>query len=208
MRLSEISEQLNAKAPTPTNPSKGRVNSLVEVIDQLIESFCLADQEERDAASALLNAHAQVALQNYAWLKAEHAVRHKSEEMVRQGLVALVIENAEDPRHDVVIIAVLFRSAQRLKLDAQAVFGAVADFATNEYLKLWMHGFPSRSLQHSDLEKAFHVHESFNKYGFCYERGPWTIRRKIWEKLRRLSAQVAARTRRDIAGPHSSHTLV
>jgi hypothetical protein len=119
---------------------------------------------------------------------AEGAVKRNSGEMVSRGLVALTIENGplDDPRHDVVNIAVLFRSAQKLGLNASALFAEAAELSNNPWLKEWIYNFPFRSPENSDPEKAFYVHESFNRDGFCYERGPWTIGRKIWEKWRRL----------------------
>jgi hypothetical protein len=64
---------------------------------------------------------------------AEGAVKRNSGEMVSRGLVALTIENGplDDPRHDVVNIAVLFRSAQKLGLNASALFAEAAELSNN-----------------------------------------------------------------------------
>lgn len=184
MQPADISIALNAAVS-----EEGNLNypQLEKIVEQLIASFCSANQQERDAATAALSEKAKAILRSYAWSRAEEAVRHNSEQMIPKGLAALAIENGplDDPRHDVVNIAVLCRSADKLGLNASLVFAEAAAFTNNPWLKEWIRSFPSRSPEQRDLKKAFFVHESFNRDGFCYERGPWTVRRKIWEYWRR-----------------------
>lgn len=162
--------------------------SVKETIEQLVTSFLAAHPSERNAAIAAVDPNVKPVLHKYAWLKAEDAVKYQSEHMLVKGLLALVLENdpSDDPRHDVVVLALIFHSAKKLHLDAASLFAQATSFTTNHWLKEYMDTFPSRSPEHSDLEKAFWVHEAFNQYGFCYEQGPWTFKRKLWEKMRRL----------------------
>jgi hypothetical protein len=120
--LKEAAKALNAAASSPTNSAYPRPSrSAHSAIDKLIALFCNADREERDAATAVLEDDSKVVLGKYAWLKAEEAVRRGDNgDLLRKGLLALVAENgpSDDPRHDVVVIALLFNSAQKLHLDA------------------------------------------------------------------------------------------
>jgi hypothetical protein len=163
-------------------------SAIEDIVKRLLTSFRSASPEEREAATAALSSQAKLVLSRYAWTMAEEAVRRNSKEMVTKGLTALAVENgpSDDPRHEVVIIAVLFRSAQKLGLDTTTIFSDAAALVSNPWLRECILTFPSRVPENRDLEKAFYVHESFDKDGFRYERGPWTMRRRLWEQLRRL----------------------
>ena len=109
--------------------------------------------------------------------------------MVTQGLSALSIDDGGlDPRNSIERMAVLFRSAEKLGLDAVKLFAEAADLATNPFLKAAMLGFPARRPEDRDLLEAFYIREKTTDRGFSYE--PWqygAARRKVWwRKLRKF----------------------
>jgi hypothetical protein len=128
---------------------------------------------------------------------AEQAINQKSEKMVMQGLLTLSIEDGGmDARDSIVRMSILFRSAQKLGLDATQLFAEAADFATNPYLKTAMLQFPARPPEHRDLGRAFFIGEKTTEQGFSYEQQPWkfakAVRRKVWLlKLRRFFGRFA-----------------
>jgi len=161
-----------------------------QVVGELTQSFANATKQQQTEARAALTRQLRSALMGFAWEMAEEAVSCKSPELVKQGLIALAIDDgARDARDDIIRMAPLFRSAQKLGLDAEKLFAEAADLTTNSYLKSEMYNFPLRKPEHRDFGKAFYIHESNTKDGFRYVQDSLYphFRRAIWrEKLKRL----------------------
>jgi hypothetical protein len=181
--------ELNSVVPveyTMVNPlPDARTDGIIRAMAQ---AFCSADDQERALARAGLASQSKHVLLVFAWEAASLSVREKSAALVRDGLIALSIENGQlDARDSIVRMAVLFRSAQKLGLDVSRCFSEAAELATDPYLKEAMRDFPSRSSQNRDLGKAFFIRETMTEHGFTYVQGSWPMRRRIWrERLRRL----------------------
>lgn len=161
-----------------------------QVVGELTQSFANATKQQQTEARAALTRRSRSPLMGYAWEMAEEAVTRNSAELVRQGLIALAIEDGiGDARDNIIRLAPLFRSAQKLGLDAEKLFAQTADLTTNPYLKSNMHNFPLRTPRQSDLEKAFYIHERNTEEGFRYVQDSLYphFRRAIWrEKLKRF----------------------
>jgi hypothetical protein len=183
--------KLNALAPPghATYPSL-RDPFVNEVIGFLTQSFATATDQQQAEARAALAYDSRCALMGYAWEMAEEAVSQSSAEMVRRGLLALAIEDGiGDARDNIIRLAPLFRSAQKLDLDAEKLFAEAADLTTNSYLKGAMRTFPLRSPEKRDLGKAFFIRERNTREGFRYVQDSLYphVRRAIWrKKLRRF----------------------
>ena len=118
MSLMELVEQLNSGV-SPGGIRGPCRDSTDDVIDDLIEAFCLAQQDQRAAARSAMSVTASLLLLHYAWIRAADAVRQESGEIVKQGLSALAIEDGRLDAHESQIqMAVLFRSAEKLGIDA------------------------------------------------------------------------------------------
>jgi hypothetical protein len=175
------------------------------MIGRLIISFKSSTPEEREAARNVLSVGSSLALLGYAWEKAEVGVFHKSPEVVAEGLFALAIENGRlDARDNVVGIAVLFRSAQKLGMDARTDFARAADLISNPWLEREMRNFPLRKPEQADLKRAFYIAESNAPGGFRCVQKPWPMHRIIWkEKLRGLLRRLGAKGRQSTpSGDH------
>jgi hypothetical protein len=187
----DLIEELNALVPpehfTLAPLRDGSVN---EVIGLLTQSFAVATERERADARAALTRPSNRVLLGYAWEMAEEAVSHRSAEFVRQGLIALAIDNgARDARDNIIRLAPLFHSAQKLNIDTENLFSEVAELCTLPLLKNAMRGFPMRKPEHRDLGKAFYIRERNTKDGFRYVQDSLNphVRRAIWrKKLRRF----------------------
>lgn len=191
MSPTDLVEKLNALVP-PEHHSLYplRDPAINQVIGELTHSFATTTAQERADARAALARQTRSALLGYAWEIAEQAVSKKSAELVRQGLIALAIDDGtRDARDNIIRLAPLFRSAQKLGLDAEKLFAEAADLCTLPLLKNAMRGFPLRKPEHRNLEKAFYIHESNTKDGFRYVQDSLYphFRRAIWrEKLKRF----------------------
>ncbi len=189
MAITDLIKELNALAPLEHHRlAPIRSAAINDVIGHLTQSFAAAGEDERAQARAALTQQSSEVLLAYAWEMAEEAVSRKSGEMVSRGLLALSLEDGKlDARDSIVRMAVLFRSAQRLGLDAETLFVWAANLAKDSYVKRGMQTFPLRSAENRDLRKAFYIWEANTSEGFRYSQKPWPMRRLIWrERLRRL----------------------
>jgi hypothetical protein len=189
MPLLDLVNELNRLVPASHNSVLPLRDPLIEAaIGRLVGSFISATKNEQDLARDAITRGSSLVLLGYAWDRAEFAVEHGSRQAIVDGLTAISLENARsDARDSVVRLAVLFRSAQRLGVDAGSWFAAAADATTNPWLKREIQDFPFRTQQQADLKAAFHIRESQIPEGFRYFQGPLPVRQAIWkEKLRRL----------------------
>ncbi len=176
----EISNALNSAVSAEAGPFCPRRGSTTgNLVDQLVTSFCSANQEEKDSAASALSPRAKAALRGYAWLCAEDAIKGDSGDLVSRGLVAMAIAHgpSDDPGDHLINVAILFRSAQKLGLNATAVFAAAADL-TKPLLNEWIRSFPAHSPGKYDLEKGFQVHESLTETDFVTSTGTGQSREK------------------------------
>jgi hypothetical protein len=196
MQPIDLVKRLNSAVPS-TYITDQHLPVADEIMASLIDAFQSASVEQRGVARAELSPAARWFLLCYAWKMAEQAINQKSEKMVMQGLLTLSIEDGGmDARDSIVRMSILFRSAQKLGLDATQLFAEAADFATNPYLKTAMLQFPARPPEHRDLGRAFFIGEKTTEQGFSYEQQPWkfakAVRRKVWLlKLRRFFGRFA-----------------
>ena len=84
-------------------------------------------------------------------------------------------------------MSILFRSAQKLGLDATQLFADAADLASNPMVQTAMRKFPART----PAERDFYIGEKTTDQGFRYEQQLWKFekmfRRKVWlSKLRKF----------------------
>jgi hypothetical protein len=191
MTTLELANKLNELVPPDHNSyAPLRDPTINQVINELTQSFANATEQQRAEARAALTRPSRLALMGYAWEMAEEAVSQNSAGMVKQGLIALAIENGiGDARDNIVRLAPLFRSAQNLGLDAEKLFAEVADFVTNSYLKGAMWKFPLRTPEKRDLGKAFFIRERNTKEGFRYVQHSLYphFRRAVWrQKIKRF----------------------
>jgi hypothetical protein len=193
MHTVELVHNLNTLVP-PEHRSLYPVRdpAINQVIGELTQSFAAATEQQREEARAELARPSHSVLLGYAWEMAEEAVSHCSAEFVRQGLIALAIDNGlRDARDNIIRLAPLFRSAQKLGLDAEKLFAEASELCTLPLLKSAMRGFPMRKPEHRDLGKAFFIREHNTKEGFRYTRDRSAfgraVRRAVWrEKLKRF----------------------
>ena len=191
MQPRELVGRLNAIAP-PDYGMGQEHPPIDDLVEALIQAFRSASTDQRKVVRDELNTAARNLLLNYAWERAVEAVRQESPKAVADGLIALCIDDGGfDLRDSIVRMAVLFRSAEKLGLDAVSLFHEAADVAVNPAFKDAIRAFPSRPPEQRDLGKAFFIVERFAEDGFTYEEQPWPVpwrlRPMIWKaRLRRL----------------------
>jgi len=192
MQPVDLVKRLNSVVPSTYETERQHLPVADEIMASLIDAFQSASVEQRGVARAELGRAARWFLLCYAWERAEQAIKQKSGEMITQGLLTLSIEDGGfDARDTIVRMSILFRSAQKLGLDAVQLFAKAADFATNPFLKTAMLEFPARPPEQRDLRMAFFIDEKTTEQGFSYQLQPWrfakAVRRKVWlQKLRRF----------------------
>jgi len=189
MQPIDLVVRLNAAAPFTYEMGQPYEPVADEIMELLTDTFQSANVEQRDAARAALSRASRWFLLCYAWERAEQAVRQRTGKMVVQGLLALSIEDGGlDARDSIVRMSILFRSAQKLRLDAARIFANAADYAANPLIQTAMRGFPARL---PDDRSFSYIGEKTTEQGLSYELQPWkfarAVRRKIWlSKLRKL----------------------
>lgn len=188
-------EELNACAPPGYELGLGQAQ-IDDLVTALIESYRTSDRGERSAAVKRLTREGQQLLLDFAWEQAAESVRRRSGGTIANALAALSIEDGQyDLRDSIVRMAVLFRSAEKLGLDASTLFAEAADLALSTELQRALSSFPHRPPEHRDLGKAFYIRERVADGRFTYERDPEgfarAVRRKVWfSKWRRVFRHV------------------
>jgi hypothetical protein len=110
-------------------------------------------------------------LNSYSERMASQAVRTGDPQFLQRALVAVALAGSSkefDMRDAHFPLAVIYRSAEKLRLDAQELFDAGAEFADGLFRKI-MQEFPRRPPESRNL-RAFDFVESQDEYGFRYRR--------------------------------------
>ena len=100
---------------------------------------------------------------------ANQAVRENQTRWIELGLLAVGFEDGRsDPREDILVLALLNHSAEKLSADAGSLFAAAAE-ASGPTLRDLIRRFPERPATAKSLE-AMGFREQIGPSGFFYER--------------------------------------
>jgi len=139
-------------------------------INELLDALEAASPEERaDFCGRLGATHAPV-LRAYAERMASFAVRERSVEPLRRALSALALGGfADDEREAIMILPLVYRSAELIDADPASLFAGVADPCDCAAVREEIEAFPGRSPE-DRLLAAFGYVEGTDVDGFLYVR--------------------------------------
>jgi hypothetical protein len=140
-----------------------------EFVSSLVARLRGASNVQRaELEKQLTDAHS-FALLMYAERMANEAVRTGKLEHLQNGLCAVALEDGRfDARENILVLSVLYRSAQKLGVDAEDLFAAAATLAHGEMEGL-IREFPARPESARSIE-AMGYRETVGSAGFFYER--------------------------------------
>ena len=162
MRTMEDARNLVKMPPMPPD-------HIEEALAAIIEAFKAADDPARRRIVSRLNEFLQKRLLGYAAEIAARAVRRGERDCIKQGLMALMVEGGrEELRSSITAMAMLYRSAIKLNMDAAKAFAEAASLASPGSLQREMSHFPFRLAENRDLA-AFSLIEVNTEEGFSYE---------------------------------------
>lgn len=142
---------------------------LDDEITTLARAYVQADESERAVVRKLLPADSSTALLAFAERMAVLAVRIGEPIRVRDGLVAIAMENCRlDPREDILVLSLLNHSAAKLGADPVRLFDDVASLAEGRTSELLM-SFPRRENELRDIAAMGYTEEA-SADGFVYRR--------------------------------------
>jgi hypothetical protein len=128
----------------------------------------VASPERKEIASLFTREHTDVLL-GFAERMASLAVRLNRGDLIEQGLAAVVLERGMlDVREDMLVLAPLCDSAERLGLDARTLFRAAASLLPGGLSKV-VAEFPDRPARSRGLEAMGYLVSSDGD-GFRYRR--------------------------------------
>lgn len=126
--------------------------------------------------------------QRYAHRAAEKAIRQIDPDLLNRGLIALAIPSAkEDWRDTLVFLALLYRSACKLNVNASELFHEVAQIACPAFRRT-LEGFLGRDEGARTIE-SFHWRETGegDTSAYVYVQPPFRRRSKMELRLDRFS---------------------
>ena len=138
-RLSEKAAPLSDVRLDKNYPLRGPVVQWDNTIMGLCNELLASGPEERETFAASLNDRQRAALGRYGHRAATLALRERSEQRLRTGLLASAFAEPEDfdGRETMVGIALHHHAASKLGLDPAAVFDDVAGFAPAHVAELF-----------------------------------------------------------------------
>jgi hypothetical protein len=139
-------------------------------INEFLDAVIAASPEERADLIASLDAlHAPV-LRAFAERMASFAVRQRSSEPLRRGLLALALGGAaDDEREMIMVLPLIYRSAQLIDADPDSLFGETSQALGGGTASELIRDFPARSVEDRSLT-AFGFTEGRDADGFRYVR--------------------------------------
>jgi hypothetical protein len=160
---------------TKNNIGAGKLripSPLDELTSKIVQSFVRAAHHEREAIESLLSDEHAFVLLGFAERMATLSVRRGSEQFLREGLAALVLEGGKfDIREDILAMAPLYDAARRLGLDAEQLFLEIASLSDNRVSRVLRH-YPLRP-EHAKSLEAMRYEVGSDEDGFLYRRAEW-----------------------------------
>jgi hypothetical protein len=139
---------------------------------KIVHSFVRAKHDERQAIENLFSDEHSFVLLGFAERMATLSVRQGSQEFLREGLAALVLEGGRfDIRENILAMAPLYDAARRLGLDAERLFLEAASLVDNRVSRV-LGNYPLRP-EHAKSLEAMRYEVSADQDGFLYRRGAW-----------------------------------
>jgi hypothetical protein len=136
-----------------------------QVVKSLIVEFSHLETNQRMTLRQALNVPVSLVLLDYAWDSSMEAVRQQSRERIREGLLALAIEDGRlDFRDSLLSVAVLMRSARKFDLDPTELWLETAGYCDNEQFKAIVRRFVEE-----DQSKDWPIYETTSERGLTYE---------------------------------------
>ena len=156
---------------------------VIESIGQLTDAFSRTNPREREEIVERVQAPFRFIFGRYAFCVAQEAIRRNDPSLVKQGLIALAIENTfRDWRDTLPILALLFRSACKLNLNASGLFYETAQIACPPCRRL-LEGFMDRDESARTIE-SFRYKEVGEGDTFAYVYVEPSYQRPSRAKLR------------------------
>lgn len=145
---------------------------VIESIERLADAFARSDLKEREEIVGRVEASFRFVFEAYAFHAAQEAIRRNDPGLVKRGLIALAIENTfRDWRDTIPRLALLYRSACKLNMDATELFYQVAQIARPSFRKL-IEGYDGGRLQGFRPIESFRYKETGEGDTFAYEYVP------------------------------------
>lgn len=141
-------------------------------LDEVIESFPQLSREDKAVVFGAINPKISFLLFSYADDQAVQAVRQRSLNALRRGLMAVVVENCSfDWRDSIVRLALLYRSCALIEGNQANEFGWAASFAT-ERTSVRLIQFVQRPPELKRLSEFFFVEDYDSNGNFIFRATP------------------------------------
>lgn len=142
---------------------------VIESVERLIGAFSSADPKGREEIVNRVKEPFRFVFESYAFYSAaQESIRLNEPSLVKRGLIALAIQNATpDWRDSLPFLAVLYRSASKLNLDAPRLFHEIAQISCPAFSRL-IEGFVSHDGGVPTIE-SFRLKEAGEGDTFAYE---------------------------------------
>lgn len=143
-------------------------SDVIESIERLADAFACSDPEEREEMVGQVEASFRFIFEGYAFHAAQEAIRRNDPGLVKRGLIALAIENTSRDWRDIIPpLALLYRSAGKLNMDASELFYEVAQIAFPPFRKL-IEGYDGGRVRGFRPIESFHYKETGEGDTFAY----------------------------------------
>jgi hypothetical protein len=145
---------------------------VIESIERLADAFACSDTKEREEMVGQVEASFRFIFEGYAFHAAQEAIRRNDPGLVKRGLIALAIENTSRDWRDIIPrLALLYRSACKLNMDASELFYEVAKIACLPFRKL-IEGYDGGRIRGFRPIETFRYRETGEGDTFAYEYVP------------------------------------
>jgi hypothetical protein len=155
------------RLPDFVHPYRDLPSDATAAIEKLIDAFVGADSMEKDAMTKRVEKSFAFVFPRYAYRAAIESVRMNAPELLKTGLIALAIENANfDWRDTLPYLAFIYNSARKLNVDPSELFHDAAAIACSPFRTL-LESFLNRDEVSRKVE-FFHYKESGEGVSFDY----------------------------------------
>lgn len=145
---------------------------VIESIERLADAFACSDPKEREEMVGQVETSFRFIFEGYAFHAAQEAIRRNDHGLVKRGLIALAIENTSRDWRDISPrLALLYRSACKLNMDASELFYEVAQIAFPPFRKL-IEGYDGERKRGFRPIESFCYKETGEGNTFAYEYVP------------------------------------
>jgi hypothetical protein len=142
---------------------------LDDEIGTLVDTFANATASERKTLTDAFGPEQAFGLMAYAERMAILAVRNRSPDLLKNGLLALVLEGFKlDARENIMRLALLDHSALKIGMNPEQLFEEAARSATGEAIQ-HLREFAGRSVEDKSIESMGYSEET-TADGFGYSR--------------------------------------